>query len=88
MSQFLWIRNLGADSMGPLPQVSPKTALNFLAGAIDLSRLNWGEINFQAPSCGCWQDLICLGLFEGHGTLMAVVWKKPFSPCHTSPFMG
>ena len=54
------------------PQGYPKTAITLLAGAIDLSRLNWRKIKFQVPSCGCWQDLKSHGFFEGLSTLLAV----------------
>lgn len=54
---------MGVNCADSLPQVSPQTT-KLVAVAVDVSRLSQGEVNLQAPSCGCWQDSISHGLFD------------------------
>lgn len=56
LSQFLWVRNLGAVCPSALAYSLSQGYNQRSAGASVTSGLSWGKIYFQTHSCGYWQE--------------------------------
>lgn len=71
------MRNLGADFMGPLPQVSPKIAIKLLAGAVDISASTGERLTFKFPHESVRRSQYFMGcLADGLSAFTATGWQK------------